>query len=335
MGWEAANARARGLAGHLLGRAPLEEAARAGTWESAARALAGRGYPLGERDLLSRTDLDRAIGRIAARRLGVLSRWLGSQRASLAVVHALEDRRSLRRLLRGATQGASPELRVLGLTPTPTLPERLMHRLSLVPSASGLATLLTRAGHPAGRVLSASGQPPRTLWEWELALGRWFARFATGAARKAGRDVRRFTALCLDVENVWSLVAGREWGRHVAPVDVFLRGGEFLDLETFTALAADSPGEASWNALASCFASTPLVRVFRDRVPPADLERGVTMALVAWMRAEARKDPLSVWTVLAVALRIRSEAHDVRLVTFATDLGAPAASIVAGLETAA
>ena len=334
MGWEAANARARGLATHLLARESLALAARRATWDSAARALVERGYPLEERDLLSRADLDRAIGRIAARRLGVLWRWLGSRRASLAVLYALEERRALRRLLRGAAQGASPELRLFGLTPTPTLPERVLRRLSHVPSPAGLATILTRAGHPAGRVLARGGRPPLSLWESELALNQLFARLVTRAARRGGRTVRRFTALCLDLENTWSLLA-RGWGDNVGARDVFLPGGEVLEVETFAALAAVPPGDATWQTLASRFGSTPLARVFRERASPTELERGVAVALVAWMRAEARRDPLSVSTVLAVALRIRNEAHDVRLVTFATDIGAPVATIVSGLETAA
>ena len=334
MGWEAANARARGLATHLLAREALTVAASRATWESAARALVERGYPLEERDLLSRADLDRAIGRIAARRLAVLWRWLGSRRAALTILHAMEERRALRRLLRGAAQGASPELRLFGLTPTPALPERVLRRLSFATSSDALVAILTRAGHPAGRVLSRGGRRPLSLWESELALNQLFARLVTRAARRGGRTVRRFVALCLDVENAWSLLA-RGWGNGVAAREVFLPGGGVLDAETFTALAAVPAGEATWKALASRFASTPLARIFQERVPPTELERGVAAALVLWLRAEARRDPLSVATVLAVALRIRIEAHDARLVTFATDLGAPAATIVSSLETAA
>jgi vacuolar-type H+-ATPase subunit C/Vma6 len=335
MGWEAANARARGLATHLLRRDMLSRAAASGSWEAAARFLAGRGYPLREQDLLSRTDLDQAIGRIAAGRLAVLERWLGSHRASLSVVYELEERRSLRRLLRGATQGISPEHRRSGLVPTPGLPERLLHRLSQAPSLEALAAALLRAGHPAGRVLSVRGRQAMTLWQAELALDRLFATRVSRSARGGGRMVREFTALCLDLENAWTLLGAREWGTDVVPRDLFLPGGRAISFDDFIDLAKAPSSDVRWRGVASRFASTPLAAAFREQAAPAALEGNATRALVHWQRAEARRDPLAVSTVLAVALGIRAEAHDVRLVLFACDLGAPASTILSSLETAA
>jgi len=58
-------------------------------------------------------------------------------------------------------------------------------------------------------------------------------------------------------------------------------------------------------------------------------------ALIAWQRTEARTDPLSAASLLEVLLRIRGEAHDVRLVVFAVDLGAPPQMIEPSLVSAA
>ena len=335
MGWEAANARARGLATHLLRRDEFARAAAAGSWDASARILAGRKYPISEQDLLSRADLDRAIGRIAANRLKLLERWLGARRESLSVVYELEERRSVRRLVRGAAQGSSPDHRLSGLTPTPGLPERLLHRLALAPSLERLITLLQHAGHPAGRALAPGVRQPVSLWEAELALDRLFATRVSRAARRGGPMVRRFTALHIDLHNAWSLLGAREWGTGVTPREVFLPGGKVLPLEVFVSLAMEQASAARWNGLAKTFAATPLAPVFREPLDPNTLEATATRALVAWQRAEARRDPLSVSTVLSVALRIGVEAHDVRLVIFACDLGAPVSTLMSCLETAA
>jgi len=341
MDWGAANARARGLATHLLSREGLLRAAGAGTWSAAARSLVGSGFPARERDLVSREDFDRAAGRIAAGRLGLLGRWLGSERGALAVIYEDEDRRSIRRLLRGAVQGVSPDARLLGLIPTPDLPERLLFRLSRAPSFDRLVAVLLRSGHPAGPALvpaagSRRTREPPTLWRSEVALGRLFATRATRAARRAGSPVRRFVALLIDLENAWSLLARADWGAGVTPDDLFLDGGRTLDRGSFVRLSAlaglpDTIGRE----LAGRFAATPLSRLFADPPAVAHFEDRAAGALIAWQRAEARTDPLSAASLLEVLLRIRGEAHDVRVVVFAVDLGAPPQMIEPSLVSAA
>jgi hypothetical protein len=125
-------------------------AAEAGSWSGAARTLVAGGFPAAEHDLASRADFDRAAGRIAAARLELLGRWLGNRRGALAVIYEDEDRRSIRRLLRGAAEGASREARLRGLTPTQGLPERVMIRL-----ASAFSDRLRHAG--AGRASGRAG----------------------------------------------------------------------------------------------------------------------------------------------------------------------------------
>lgn len=312
MGWEAAVARGRGLATHLVSRDTLLRAAEAGSWTGAARTLVTAGFPAIERDLASRADFDRAAGRIAAARMELLGRWLGNRRGALAVIYEDENRRSIRRLLRGAAEGTSRETRLRGLTPTPELPERVLVRLASAASPERLIDMLVHAGHPAGRVLATARGPRRApqapgLWRSELELDRLFATRVTRAARRAGAPVRRFTALLIDVENAWSVLSASHWGDDVTPEEVFLEGGKALDRDAFLTLARlPESGDGRWRGLARQFASTPLGRLFADPRAAALLEDQVAVALVAWQRAEARKNPLSAAAVLDVLLRIQA-----------------------------
>jgi vacuolar-type H+-ATPase subunit C/Vma6 len=122
----------------------------------------------------------------------------------------------------------------------------------------------------------------------------------------------------------------------VTPDEVFLEGGKALDRRAFRTLATlPDSGDMRWRGLARQFASTPLGRLFAERPAAAALEDRVAAALTAWQRAESRQNPLSAAAVLEVLLRIRGEAHDVRLVAFAVDLGAPRQAIEPNLVCAA
>jgi vacuolar-type H+-ATPase subunit C/Vma6 len=201
--------------------------------------------------------------------------------------------------------------------------------------------MLVQAGHPAGRVLASARGTGRHreapgLWRSELELDRLFASRVSRASRRAGAPVRRFTALLIDVQNAWSVLSASGWGEGVSPDDVFLEGGQAIDRDAFRTLATlPDSGDARWVGLTRHFAATPLGRLFAERPSAAVLEDRLAAALVAWQRAEARTNPLSAAAVLEVLLRIRAEAHDVRLVAFGVDLGAPRQAIEPNLVSAA
>ncbi|HEU5219970.1 MAG TPA: V-type ATPase subunit [Gemmatimonadales bacterium] len=340
--WDAANVRARGLATHLLDRETLVEASAAGTWPLAARILVERGYPmLGEEARWSPEEFERASGGVLGRRLEVLAPWLGRGLGALAVIYEDEERKTLRVLLRGAAQGASAGARLRGLFPTTALPQRALERLARAESPLELADLLVRMGHPTGRSLRAAaagtaGAPSEApaLWRMELALSRVFAVRATRAARRAGRAVRRFAGLLIDLENAWTLLLAGAWGPGVAPDHVFLPGGVLLDRARFARLAGLGGRERVLEALAGRFARTPLGEVFQ--ITPWDsgsFESRALGALLRWQRGEGRRDPSGPGVLLWVMQRCRAEAHDVRLVSAAQRLGAPADLVRAALVT--
>jgi vacuolar-type H+-ATPase subunit C/Vma6 len=168
----------------------------------------------------------------------------------------------------------------------------------------------------------------------EAALGRLAAMRMTRAARRAGRWARAFVARLVDLENAWSLLAAPEWGRELAPSDLFIPGGQTLDEPRFTALAKRRDRDQIMAGLANQFAGTPFERVFANRPGAARLERDALEAELAFERRESRLAPLGPAVFLNVCQRIRVEARDLRAVIAGLELGAPLPSIGAELVTA-
>jgi vacuolar-type H+-ATPase subunit C/Vma6 len=337
MDWGAVNARARGIATHLLDRESLLLAAGADSWDAATRTLVERGYPAEAGEArLTPEEFDRATGQVLANRLGMLARWLGPRGRGLAILSEEAEFRTLRRLLRGAAQGISPGARLRGAIPTAGLSEGALDRLSRAESPARLADELLRLGHPAGRALQSAGAGLRgsALWRLEGALARLYAERLARAARHAGRAVRRFAAILVDLLNAEALLLRVEWGPGVSPEEVFLPGGLVLDRARFTAAAALEPAGIR-AALAKWFAGSPLGESFGEATPARSFEARALGALLAWQRREGRRDPLGPGVVLEVITRMRAEAHDVRLVSGALELGAPPGAVAAGLVTPA
>jgi hypothetical protein len=340
MNWGAANARARGLSTHLLDRAALMHAAGAGSWPATIRRLVERGYALPNVGAeLSPEEFDRATGEVHLARLRLLERWLGGRREALAILFEDEERRTLRALLRGAAEGASPEARLRGLSPTPGLPRQAIERLAWAESPALLAEALVRMGHPAGRALAqAARHTPEAalpgLWRLETALSQTFALRATRAARRGGKEFRRFAALLIDLENAGSLLLARDWGPEIGPDEVFLPGGAVLDRMRFAALAAIPDQSGVSLGLEQAFAHTPFARIF-GLEGTRDFDARASSALLEWLRREARRNPLGPGVVLWVLQRIRAEARDLRFLSAAVQLGMPPARMAESLVTPA
>ncbi len=344
MRWDDVNARAVGLATHLLRREQLLRLLEAGTWLAAVRRIIDLGVPIDPAALGSPGEFDRAIGRVAARRLAILDRWLGPRRAALAVIYEDEDRRSLRSLLRGAAHGAAPLARLRALVPTPILPERALERLARAASPDEMIRELWRQGHPAARALAEAarrsarndGTAERGLFGLELALARSFAIRATRSARGGGRDVRQFVATMIDRENAWSLLAAGGWAGDIPADLVFVAGGRAIREAEFRRIATLTDPDQIRDRLAGLFADGPLATVFAERTAPvATLESRAAVALQAWFRAVGRRDPLGPGVLFAIIERIRAEAHDLRLVLGGLAMGATASAVEPLLVTAA
>jgi vacuolar-type H+-ATPase subunit C/Vma6 len=327
MRWDDVNARARGLATHLLHRSDFLRFGQAATWSAAAAQAVGAGFPADPGALGSFGEFERAIGQVVSRRLRLLGRWLGPREPAAALVLEDEDRRSLRTLLRGAAAGVAPVIRLRALTPSPTLSERTLARLAQAGSPAALARSLLRLGHPAGRALSdAASEPSGTagrragLFPLEVALSRLFARRAMRGARRAGRQVGGFVALAIDRENAGSLLLAPAWVADVAPDEVFLAGGTILEPADFAAIARLADPGLIQTRLAERFRATPLAPAF-EAAQPAQFESRAAAAVLHWYRRVAREDPLGPGVLFHVLERIRAEAHDLRLVLARLTLG--------------
>jgi vacuolar-type H+-ATPase subunit C/Vma6 len=324
--WEDVNARARGLATHLVGATRLDALTRLPDLAALGRALREDGYPV-EQGAATPSALELALRRTAAARLRVIARWCGPRVATLSALFEDEDRRSLRAVLRGAVERAPVELRLAGLVPTPALPERALATLAALPTPAGVAALLTAWTNPYGPALlplAAAAEPD--LFQIEAALNRTFARRARRAARRTPR-LAAYVSETIDLENAVTALLLATQGQDVAPGDVFLPGGARIGAATFAAAAAARHTAAAGRLLAAAFAGSPLAAPFAQcGDDPTGLEPAVLRARIHALAREARVDPLGPAPLLAYGLRLRAESMDLQRVVWGTALGAPRAA---------
>jgi vacuolar-type H+-ATPase subunit C/Vma6 len=333
-GWSDLNARARGLATHLLDRPALENLARQPDLLAVGESLAHYGYPVEESGRGRGDDIELAARRVAASRLRVLRRWAGTRSPALTIIFEDEDRRSISSLLRGSVQHAAAEVRLSGLLPTPSLPERALEQLSRQPGPRAIAALLAAWKHPlAPALLPDAAQPEVDLMHLEVAISRAFLRRALETARAEGRRsiLCRHVQRLIDLENAWStLVLSGE--KEPKLDDVWVEGGRELSRDTAQRAVRSGNMTAAGAIIAKAFGKTPVGRAFADRANyPLGLEPAVLAALIAEFKAKARLDPLSPAVFLGYALRLRAELLDVRRVIWGISLGAPARFLLAGM----
>ena len=327
--WDDVNARVRGLGLHLFRREAIEALASA----SDVREMAARLRTAGLDSDATPHGIDLAIRRRAARRLATLARWCAERTGTLAVVFEDEDRRSLRAILRGAAQGAAPELRLAGTIPTPSLPERALAELARLPDPGSVAALLAVWGHPYGAPLLDEARPPHPdLLRLEVALERTFAARALAAAR--GRGLRAFVREEIDLGNAWSasLLAGE--GDETPPADCFVEGGDRLDREAYRYVAAAAGEAEARRRLAKAFSGSPLAAAFRGPGDPAGLEHAALAARLAAWRSASRLDPLGPALLLVYVLRLRAETADLRRAVWGRALGVPPRALALGMVSA-
>lgn len=337
--WEDLNARARGLATHLLTRRELDALAQAPDLGALAEGLRRRGFLVSEEEApISSAALDLALRRTAAARLRVLARWCGPRAAVLAVLFEDEDRRSLRALLRGAVQGAPPEQRLPGLVPTPTLPERALGELARQDTPGAVAVLLTAWQSPYGSALLAEAAAAHPdLFKLEVLLGRTFAARALRASRKAGRAgvLADYVRQVIDLENAYTALVLAAAGRDVTPKEAFLPGGRRVSIEVFEVVAAAGDAAEAARRLAAAFQGMPLAEAFRRYGgDPVKLEDAVLQIEIREQTQAMRRAPLGPATLLAYALRLRAQVRDLRRIIWGVALAAPRAAIVQELVTA-
>ncbi len=329
--WEDLDARARGLATHLLSRAELDALGRLPDVAALAEALRRRDYPVEEGEV-SAAPVELAVRRMAATRLRLMARWCGSRTGVLAVVFEDEDRRSLRALLRGTMQRVPADVRLAGLVPTPELPERALRELAQQPTPAALATLLAVWRNPYGAALAraaAAAQPD--LFTMEILVNRTFAARAARAARGTGL-LERYVRETIDVENAYAALALAGAEKDVTPKDAFLSGGARISIVEFETAAAAGESRTAAQRLAAAFAGTALGPPFaRWNDDPAALERAVFRSRIRELVRTMRTEPLGPAPVLAYLLRLRAEVVDLQGIIWGISLGAPEVALARDL----
>lgn len=335
--WEDLAARAHGLMAHLLDRHAFDVLASAANLEELREALRSRGFPVAD-EAGTAEQLELAVRRSAAARLRILTRWSGARNPVLAVIFEDEDRRSLRAVVRGAAQGAPPELRLAGLIPTPGLPERALRALGDQATPRAIALLLTAWDHPYGPPLlpeTAATQPD--LLAVEYCLNRTFAaRALRGAHAARNRVLLAYVRSTIDLENACAALVIVANPTDAPAKRAFVDGGRLLPLPLF--LQAVAAGEAGVAArLAAVFRPAGLAMAFQrwsGSADPGAIEQRLLHYRIMALRAEARRDPAGPAAVLEFALRLRAEMLDLRRLIWGVTLGAPRADIAAGLVSA-
>ena len=334
--WGDVNARARGLALHLLTRDELGQLTGAcGLDELASRLRrAGFGEGLPGRGA-NASSLELAVRRAAAARHALMARWCGERSERLVVVFEDEDRRSLRALLRGASAGAAAERRLSGLIPTPSLPERALEELARLRTPGEIVAILALWRNPYAKALQAEvGRLEPGLLRLELALNRHFASRSVRAARWESRELRRFVTEAIDIENVVSALLLAPGSTDVEAEEAFLAGGTHVAREVFLLASRGGSTDASASALAESLKSTPFAEPLRRHAgEPAKVERELFRArLREWMQ-EARSNPLSPAPFLAYMLRLRAQVMDLQNIVWGIAIGAPAVPLTGDLVT--
>ncbi len=336
--WDDVNARARGIGTRLLNPAQIRALATLGDVRDVGERLARHGYSVAELGpLVTVEGLDRLVGRVAGARMALLARWLGPRTRWVRGLFEAADRDALRALVRGIAQGAAPATMLRGLTPTPMLPELLLESLAQAPSLEMLGRRLARAGHPYHAVFRREPNATATneVLRLELGLRRCFAERAREGARRGGKAVRRLATEVVDHENLTALLLEDAWGVEIAPDDLFIKGGRILFHERFMAIAAQPDAEDRRTSLRKAFRRTMTGTMLADPgLNVAGLELGMRRGRLRAARHAMRTDPLGVWVLVWVVLRIESEAYNLRRILRGLSLGAPVGAIHDGLVQA-
>lgn len=329
--WDDVNARARGLATHLLNSDQLDALALQPDLPALAAALRPLGLlPATVSESPEPEEIELGLRRWAGELMAIMARWTGRRAAALPLVFDEEDRRSIRAVVRGAVQHAPAEARLAGLIPTPVLPERALEELAACSSVGAVGALLAAWQHPfAGALAGAAGITLPDLLRIELELARILVQRDLDAARRSrDRILRVLVRETIDIENATSavLVSG-----HDPDVDIpslFLEGGARLTLDAFTSAAGSVSPRDACLVIARALRPSPLSAVMSQHADkPAELDDALLRLRLLQLARRVRQAPLSVVTTVRMALRIRAQVIDLQRIVWTVALGGPRAWI--------
>jgi vacuolar-type H+-ATPase subunit C/Vma6 len=281
--------------------------------------------------------LEKAVRRHAAGQMAILDRWcMDDRRAALAVIFEDEDRRSIQTILRGAQQGTATEVRMAGLIPTTSLPERALLTLAAQPTPTDVIRMLALWNHPLGvPLVAAAGGPHPSLFEIEVELQRAFARRASARAHQGGSQLVEYVEQVIDVMNTWSALL-HFVERDPSIVDMtFVEGGRWLTRDVFRTLMTLETVPQVEKRLAWELRRSALGSAFRGEIEDvARLERAMLRAQIDWQNRAVRLDPSGAAPIIGFAIELRAEVVNLRGIIWGVALRAPAALIQAELVVA-
>lgn len=328
--WADANARARGLTGHLLDVPAWQRVHGAPDLPGLCRELQRSGYPV-EPGTDART-AERTVEQVRYRRQMLLVRWLGPRSRKLRIVLEADDRRAIRALMRGAATDLGPEERLATVPPSCGVSEDMLRGATESGSPEGCVEVLAELGQPLAlrtieeyRTLTENSPDLAPLLALELALVHaWAARVTDGIGRRDSH-LREYAGLVVDLENAWGALEPAA-GDGPPPEAVFVKGGATLSFETFSEArktgsrdeARELVGQVLPGAVGALFAD--------PSIPSTLLERAVLELAVRHEEHELRREPLGPAPLLAFLLRLRLESQDLRGLVWARALGAPSAA---------
>jgi vacuolar-type H+-ATPase subunit C/Vma6 len=334
--WDDVNARARGLASHLLGAERLQDLSSAVGLKDLVTRLEQAGFHLLlDGALLTPPLVEAGLRRDAGRKLLLLARWCGRRREVLQIVFEEEDHRSLRALLRGAVAAVSPEIRLDGLIPTPALPMRAMEELARLADVRAIGALLASWNSPYAGVIRGQDYRVTDLFQLEVDLAREFLGRSLSAARRGDQFLQAYTRLVVDSENLRSALVLASERHEQTPDQCFSPGGERVTPERFREAATSGRAAEALQLLAPLFREGSMGGAVLGLLDdPADLDDTILAVLMRKARSAARRSPLSSAPVLLYALRLRSELSQLQHLVWGLALGAPAPVASAALAPA-
>jgi len=329
-------ARARGLALHLCSREQLERWAALPDPPALGQAMATDGrlatpLPAGA----GAGDIEQAERRTAASLLGRLARWAGPDNPVLEAFHAEQDRRSLRALVRGAAQGASPEARLAGLLSTPRLPEAVLADLAQARSPREIAMRLLVLGDAHAEAMAALTARPRVdLLDVELALTRVLAERWRLAAARGDAALREVLRTRIDLMNAQAALELAASPSDFDSASLFIAGGQALDSQAYLAAAGAGSSGAAAAVLARALAGTPLAGLIADTPEAlARLEVAALVHAITVLRRRSRVEPLGSAPAQHFLARLAAQSIDIRRLAWGLELGVPCAAMRERLVT--
>lgn len=330
------DARARGLALRLCSRQELEHWAALPDSAALGHALEASGRlarPLPA--VAGAADIEEGERRTIAGYLALLARWAGPANPVLDAFYAEQERRSLRALVRGATEGAPAEARLAGLLPTPRLPVPVLAELAQARSPREIALRLLVLGDPHAEALAAlTAQARVDLLEVELALARVLADRWRRAAERGDATLRECIRARIDLVNAQAALELAGSPSDGVALALFIPGGKVLDRAAFLGAASAASRAAAAATLVRAFAGSTLAKLFaRTPDDPVRLEVDALVHTIAALRRRSRIDPLGSAPVQLFLARVDAQSRDIRRLAWGLELGVPTSALREGLVT--